>query len=122
MERMCFQVCDRQHVDRPLVSPCCTQLQPGPELQTPRASPTSPQSFLQRRDRESSVGGKACSKLWPRPGVRIWDVRSVGGLTVGCGRVSVSVIPPEEHVEGQIRNVVALLMEQRENTTLNDNP
>lgn len=70
---------------------------------------------------DGQCGGTVCSKLWPRPGVRIWGVLCVGGLTVGCGRVSVSVIPPEEHVEGQIRNVVALLMEQRENTTLNDN-
>lgn len=37
----------------------------------------------------------------------------VGALTVGCGRVSVPVISPEEHVEGEIRNVVALLMEDR---------
>lgn len=36
---------------------------------------------------------------------------SVPRLTVGCGRVSVPVIPPEEHVEGQIRNVVALSTE-----------
>lgn len=38
----------------------------------------------------------------------IWDQLEVAPLTVGRGRVSVPVVSPEEHVEGQIRNVVAL--------------
>lgn len=29
-------------------------------------------------------------------------------LTVGCGRVSVPVISPKKHVEGEVRNIVAL--------------
>lgn len=32
-------------------------------------------------------------------------------LTVGCGRVSVSVVPPQEHVEGQVGDVVTLIMD-----------
>lgn len=40
-------------------------------------------------------------------------VTSAGALTVGRGRVSVSVISPQEHVEGDVRHVVALLMGDR---------
>lgn len=102
-------------VDRPAASLCWTQLQLDPEQLKPTASPTYSGSFLGRdTDTGTKIGwsrGKSqttCSLVWPG----MW-VNGVG-LTVCCGRVSVSLISPQKHVEWQVGDVVALLIHDTE--------
>lgn len=64
----------------------------------------------QHRHHLYSHSYQRCTELWfgPGQGTKTWDT-SVADLTVGCGRVSVPVISSKEHVEWEIRNIVALL-------------
>lgn len=71
------------------------------------------------RSHSCQKGKRGTSQREGRPGLRalglVKDLRR-GALTVGCGRVSVPMISPKEHVEGEIRNVVALFTEDRGTT------